>query len=241
MRKAFFSPCVGHSSLGFAAVGVVTAVLYSFLSRPVFMRIKAREMQPKAEMVATRAAASFLIDDVFFDSILLSSQELFNAWIFVMDGLSGDVRNASLPATESEARPVILEQIKKNNDRLLSGDFNSLWFTARLPKDGGSSEAFFIGVPIRVSFGRQDSVVGTVFFVSSMDEMNAGFHSINIALIFSSLIVLVLMVLPVWFITARLIRPLRQTRDVALAIAHGDFSIGRMPDRLEKSASWPES
>ncbi len=33
------------------------------------------------------------------------------------------------------------------------------------------------------------------------------------------------MVLPVWFITAGSIRPLRQTRDVALAIAHGDFSI----------------
>ncbi|NLK88947.1 MAG: cell wall metabolism sensor histidine kinase WalK [Clostridiaceae bacterium] len=226
MRKSvFFRRVLAILLLALLLWALLTAVLYTFLSRPVFMQIKAREMQPKAEMVATRAAAGFLVDDVFFDSILLSSQELFNAWIFVIDGLSGDVRNASLPSTEAEARPVILEQIKKNNDRLLSGNYNSLWFTARLPKDGDNSEAFFIGVPIRVRFGRQDSVIGTVFFVASMDEMNAGFHSINIALIFSSLIVLILMVLPVWFITARLIRPLRQTRNVALAIAHGDFSV----------------
>ncbi len=186
MRKSvFFRRVLAILLLALLLWALLTAVLYSFLSRPVFMRIKAREMQPKAEMVATRAAASFLIDDVFFDSILLSSQELFNAWIFVMDGLSGDVSQCF--ARNRERSPTGYPRTdQKNNDRLERRFQLFLWFTARLPKDGGSSEAFFIGVPIRVSFGRQDSVVGTVFFVSSMDEMNAGFHSINIALIFSS-------------------------------------------------------
>ena len=224
-KSIFFRQVLAILLLALMLWTFLTAILYAFLSRPVFMQIKAREMQPKAEVIADRASASFIVGDPFFDSLLQSSQELFSAWIFVIDGLSGDVRNSSLPASESASEAIILQHINQNLSTLLSGENDSLWFTARLPRPTGASEAFFIGVPVHVRFGRQDTVVGTVFFVSPMDEMNAGFNSMNIALIFSSMVVLLLMSLPAWLATARLTRPLRQTRDVALAIANGDFSL----------------
>ncbi len=69
MRKSVFRRVLAILLLALLLWALLTAVLYS-LSRPVFMD-KAREMQPKAEMVATRAAASFLIDDVFFDILFV--------------------------------------------------------------------------------------------------------------------------------------------------------------------------
>ena len=226
MRKSiFFRRMLAILLLALLLWAFLTAILYAVLARPVFMQIKAREMQPKAELVAARAAASFLIGDPFFDSLLQSSQDLFNAWIIVIDGLSGEVRNSSLPADKAAELPLILDLIDQNKGQILSGEFDSIWFTARLTSPGDSSEAFFIGVPVRVRFGRQETVVGTVFFITPMDEMIAGFNSMHIALIFSSLIVMLLMSLPAWLATARLTRPLRQTRDVALAIAEGNFSV----------------
>jgi signal transduction histidine kinase len=82
----------------------------------------------------------------------------------------------------------------------------------------------FIGVPVTLQFGLQSTIIGAVFFVQPLKELNAGINSLNLALLISSLLVFALMILPAYFATARLIRPLRQTRDVALAMAAGDFS-----------------
>lgn len=204
---------------------VLTAVLYALISRPIFTQIKVSDMQPKAEAFADLASQSFLSGDVFFNSLLRSSYELFDAWVFVVDGVSGDIRNTSLPATEAAASSIILTRIDSNLETLLTGDYASLWFTEKMPWSSGSSEALFIGVPVKVGFGANQLVVGALFFVAPMDEMNAGLTSMNIALLYSALLVLLVMAAPVYLISARLIRPLRQTRDIALAMANGDFSL----------------
>ena len=58
-----------------------------------------------------------------------------------------------------------------------------------------------------------------------MKELTAGLSSMNIALLVSSLFVFIVMTIPAYLATARLIRPLRQTRDIALAMAAGNFSV----------------
>ena len=202
---------------------ILTALLYSMLSKPVFTRIKVDELKPKAQAMATIAAASFMQPDPYFDSILSSSFEFFDAWVFVVDGLSRDISNTSLPDDAGQLEPEINEQIDRNLDSILTGESSSIWFTRRMR--GGSSEMLFIGVPVNLRFGRQSNVVGAVFFVKPLEELSLGLRNMNIALLTSSLIVFLLMMLPAYIATARLIQPLRQTRDVALAMAEGDFSV----------------
>ena len=203
----------------------LTAIFYSLVSRPVFTQIKVRDMQPKAEVIANLASQSFLSGDIFFNSLLKSSFELFDAWVFVVDGITGDIRSTSLPAGETGTLDVIQARISSNLDDLLNGGYASLWFIEKIPSESASSEVLFIGVPIKVGYGQNQLVVGAIFFVAPMDEMNAGLTSMNIALLYSALLVLLVMAAPVYLISARLIRPLRQTRDIALAMANGDFSL----------------
>jgi len=203
----------------------LTAILYSLVSRPIFTQIKVRDMQPKAEAIANLASQSFLSGDIFFNSLLESSFELFDAWVFVVDGITGEIRSTSLPESDAATRQVIKSRIDSNLETLLTGDYASLWFIEKIPRDSGNREVMFIGVPIKVGFGQNKLVVGAIFFVAPMDELNAGLTSMNIALLYSALFVLLAMAIPVYLISARLIRPLRQTRDIAIAMAKGDFSL----------------
>lgn len=199
---------------------VLTAVIYGLISRPVFTRIKVDELRPKAESVASIAAAGFIQQDPYLDSLLSSAFEFFDAWVFVIDGLSGEIRSSSLPqSTASEQE--IHQLLEQNSPQILSGDYTSIWFTRKIQ----SGEMLFIGVPVSVSFGRQNSVVGAVYFVRPLEELNAGLRSLNIALLGASLLVLLIMILPTYLATVHLIRPLRQTRDVALAMAEGNFTV----------------
>lgn len=201
---------------------VMTALLYSVISRPVFTRIKVAELQPKAELIARLAAQNYQQSDAYFNTLLNSSFELFDSWIFVVDGLSNEVRNASLPADSIQYQPEIMAQINRNMPMLQSGEYTSLWFTDRR---GILGEILYIGVPITLRFGFQRSVVGAVFFIKPLRELDAGLNSMNIALLTSALIVLVLMIIPAYIVTGRLVRPLRQTRDVALAMSAGNFQV----------------
>lgn len=224
-KSVFFRRVLAILLMALLLWTALTAILYSLISRPVFTQIKVRDMQPKAEAIAELAARSFLSGDIFLNSLLQSSYDLFDAWVFIVDGLSGDIRTTSLPASETDALTTIQSNISANVSQLLSGNFSSLWFTGRVPLKNGTAEALYIGVPVKVQFGQSENVVGAIFFVAPMNEMNAGLSSMNIALLYSALLVLVLMALPVYLVSARLIRPLRQTRDVALAMAEGDFSV----------------
>lgn len=202
---------------------ILTALVYSFLSKPVFTRIKVDELRPKAESIAVIAAASFVQDDPYFDTVLRSAFDFFDAWVFIVDGLTGEIRNTSLPAELSSFEPDIHDQINHQVDTLLSGSFSSLWFSRRLR--GSGDEMLFVGVPVNMRFGSQNNVVGAVFFVKPLEELSVGLRNLNIALLFSSLAVFLLMIIPTYLATARLILPLRQTRNVALALYDGDFSV----------------
>ncbi len=224
-RSVFFRRVLSLLLIAMLLWAGLTALFYAFISRPVFKQIKADELRPKAEVIADMLALSFLEGDQQVDSLLQSSYELFDAWAFVVDGLSGEIRNTSLPDREAASLESINLLIGENTGVLLSGEISSLWTTSNISRTTGTSEVLLIGVPVILHFGLQDKVIGAVFFVKPLDEMNVGLTSMNTALLLSSLIVFLLMILPSYLATARLIRPLRQMRDVALAMADGNFDV----------------
>ncbi len=223
-RSVFFRRVLALLLFALLLWAVLTSLIYSVVSRPVFTRIKVNELQPRAESIANMAAHTFLQEDAYFDELLISSLDFFDAWIFVVDGLSREFRNTALPKESSGAEPEIRDHIDSRLDMLLSGEYTSVWFTSRL-RQPNTSEMLFIGVPVTLRFGLRSSIIGAVFFVQPMKELNASYNSILIALILSSLLVFMLILIPAYLATARLIRPLRLTRDVALAMASGDFSV----------------
>jgi two-component system sensor histidine kinase ResE len=207
---------------------LMTAVFYNYISRPIFTKIKVSEMQPKAKSLAALAGRSFLQGDPYFDSLVQSSYELFDAWTFVIDSVTQEIYAGSLPEEAADSESDIHSQIIRSSTELLDGSAGSLWFTYKLP--GSAEEMLFVGVPVNFRFGQQTGIIGALYFVKPMSELNAGFRSMNIALITASITVFIIMLLPLYFAAARLIKPLKQTRDVALAMASGNFTVRAVAD-----------
>lgn len=223
LKSLFFRRILSLLLLALIMWTVMTAVFYSIISRPIFTRIKVNELLPKAQSIAVLAAPSYFEEDPYFESLLNSAYEFFDAWIYVVDGVSGEFQSSALPETAATADPEIRAEINRQLEPILSGQASSLWFTRVLRNS--HRDYLFVGVPVTHHFGLQNSVVGAVYFVKPLAELNAGFRSMNIALVTAALLVLALMLGPAYWATAHLIRPLRQTRDIALALAAGNYSL----------------
>jgi signal transduction histidine kinase len=201
----------------------LTSLFFGIISREIMTRIKVQELQPKAEAIADLAYGRFLSSDPYFDGLMRSALQLFDSYIFVVDGMTGEVRHTALPDSTRLDETDIQTRIIAQSKPLLDGSASSLWFSERFMKTNES--LLYIGVPISSHFGGVETVVGVVFFVKPMQELNASLRSMYVALMLSAMAVAILMLLPAYLGTVRLIRPLKQTRDVAIAIAGGDFSL----------------
>lgn len=195
---------------------VLTAIFYSFVANPVFNRIKARELLPRANLISQNVfhenGLTFCID------LIEHAYELFGNWIYIVDresvryhtplpepltGLSGDLESIAVKEHE---------KLSENPDPYKLSYIN-------LPVAG--DRFLILSVPIRQAGGEQ---VGTTIFIQPMKEVGAGIQSLNFALLTSSLIVLVIMVIPVIIAAFRIVRPIESIRNVTLAMSSGDFS-----------------
>lgn len=196
---------------------VLTAIFYSFVANPVFNRIKARELLPRANLISKSifngSGLTFCID------LIEHSYELFGNWIYIVDARESIPFHTPLPdplaalATDLDAL-VIKEHkyLSASRDRYRLSYIN-------LPVAG--DRFLILAVPIESEDGLR---MGSTVFVQPMKEFAAGIQSLNFALLTSSLIVLVIMVIPVIIAAFRIVQPLESMRVVTLAMGRGDFS-----------------
>lgn len=200
---------------------ILTALFYNYVANPVFTRIKARELLPRALYIAESVydrdspgqVNSFCID------LIHNSGTLFGNWIYVVDDQQGICYNSPL----SEGSPEIAKQLSNvvlsEHEELMRQGTEHRLGEHRIP---GSGDRFLvISVPI---FDTEKHQTGSAIIVQPSKEMYAGIQSLNFALLTSSLIVLVIMAIPIVIAAFRITMPLESMRQVALAMSAGDFS-----------------
>ncbi|MGI6298425.1 MAG: ATP-binding protein [Saccharofermentanales bacterium] len=200
----------------------LTSLFFGVISREILTRIKVDEMRPQANAIADLAYGRIPALDPGLDNLMKSAVSLFNSYIFVYDSFSGTMRHTSLEESPSLNAQAINDQITEESGPLLNGEASSLWFTTNVGVNVGN--LLYIGVPVLASINGVDTPVGAVFFVRPMQELNASLRSMYFALMLSALAVAFLMLFPAYLGTYRIILPLKRTRDVAIAMAAGDFS-----------------
>ncbi len=196
---------------------VMTVIFYSFVANPVFNRIKARELLSRADLISQNA---FQEDGKSFCTDLVEhAYELFGNWIYLVDSKAGIHYHTPLPEPLSDLSADLDALVVNEHTKLIkSGDPHRLSHI-NLPVAG---DRFII---LSVLIGPDpNQPVGTTVFVQPMKEMSAGIQSLNFALLTSSLIVLVIMVIPVIIAAFRIVKPIESIRSVALAMSQGDFT-----------------
>ncbi|NLF21122.1 MAG: cell wall metabolism sensor histidine kinase WalK, partial [Clostridiaceae bacterium] len=114
------------------------------------------------------------------------------------------------------------ELIQKHNYAIMNRRITS--FQDSIGKE--DTRYLFVGYPIVASdvYSQNQSTIGSVYILSSLDEIRESFTSLNFALILASCIAFLIMLTPLLFATQKLLAPLIETKNVAQAMTRGDFS-----------------
>lgn len=202
---------------------VLTTVLYSFVAQPVFMRIKAREIFPRAERLIQNYAPASPNSEMapFFTQSIAQAYELYGNWIFVVDSRADVILNTPLPdimrRSEQEIYQSVLDQhrdlIKNKSGRRLK----------ELKLTTSDQRFMVLSVAITKPYD-PESIVGSLVILQPLEELNASTQSLNFALFTSSFIVIILMIIPAAVALSFALRPVQAIREVALSMREGDFS-----------------
>ncbi len=206
----------------------LTMAFYSLTSNVVFTRLSTLDYRQKAEYLAKESAAfdSGDISLTEYGFMLKSAPNMLNATVAVHFFPKTNPVVVSTPSSKAltqEENDEISKMIVETESALPAEGY----YTKHVYLGQNKTDTLLVGVPIMVtdkSSGGQ-AVGGMIYIMRSFEEIKASQSSLNFSLIFASCVAFLLMMGPTIFAVSTILRPLRSVRNVALAMANGNFSL----------------
>jgi len=197
---------------------VLTAGLYSVVSRYVFADLKTAELTDTCYSVSLQVANYYISTRPYeyerVQSLITAYAEVFNTNLLVFD-YAGDPLFSAYD--EAEIGPVtdLLAALGPDLQKVLNGD------PGGRAQPGDYSRFVIIGTPVLVG----GQVLGAVYLITPMREVTAALSGLLRTLLLSSLAGALLMAFPAYYFSKRLLNPLHEIKNVANAMSNGNFRI----------------
>ena len=190
---------------------VLTTAAFYYSGGRVFSGIKAKELRPRAEYLANITAEYLqgLITKETYERSIGRGFKVWDASMYAYDAC-GDL--FAYPASEDSA--VNKDAISGLLQNVLNGE--SVYSPSTKNHAG-----VLIGEPVVSRFG---NVIGALFLVKPLNELNAAMGSLIYALIISMIASSLIMILPAYLGSRSIVRPIRQMNVTANAMAGGNFT-----------------
>lgn len=190
---------------------VLTTAAFYYSGGRVFSGIKAKELRPRAEYLANITAEYLqgLITKESYERSIGRGFKVWDASMYAYDAC-GDL--FAYPASEDSA--VNKDAISGLLQNVLKGE--SVYSPSTKNHAG-----VLIGEPVVSRFG---NVIGALFLVKPLNELNAAMGSLIYALIISMIASSLIMILPAYLGSRSIVRPIRQMNVTANAMAGGNFT-----------------
>lgn len=202
---------------------LVTQGVYSVISPRIYAQAKLSELYPRAQYLAEQASLHFASGEtVETIQILGVDKRQWGASVFLFD-----INYAIMASTEEidglPSYPISIVDFDLLVQHVLAGNEQSYLSRMEEEIDGKRQgiDLLFIGIPIIAN----DSVIGAVIMLKSLDDTVASLSSLHSTLWFSAIAVAAAMLPFVYWFSKRITQPLREMRGVALQMAAGNFSI----------------
>jgi len=191
-----------------------TMLLYNMLSRTMFTSVKYAELQPKARALGALASEIMGTDErkeLLDQAVDNLDPALLGAYFVAFDN-EGEILAASdsLSTEDVQGFSGMMREVLKGNEVTASGE------TA-------ISKITMVGVGVPIMRGEVQQ--GGILMFVPMYEVYAGLSSLNIALTMALICVIPIVGILVLVIMERVVRPLRQMRDVAMHMADGNYTV----------------
>lgn len=190
---------------------VLTTAAFYYSGGRVFSGIKAKELRPRAEYLANITAEYLqgLITKESYERSIGRGFKVWDASMYAYDAC-GDL--FAYPANEDST---------VNKDAISGLLQNVLKGESVYSPNTKNHAGVLIGEPVVSRFG---NVIGALFLVKPLNELNAAMGSLIYALIISMIASSLIMILPAYFGSRSIVRPIRQMNVTANAMAGGDFT-----------------
>lgn len=190
---------------------VLTTAAFYYSGGRVFSGIKAKELRPRAEYLANITAEYLqgLITKESYERSIGRGFKVWDASMYAYDAC-GDL--FAYPASEDNT---------VNKDAISGLLQNVLKGESVYSPNTKNHAGVLIGEPVVSRFG---NVIGALFLVKPLNELNAAMGSLIYALIISMIASSLIMILPAYFGSRSIVRPIRQMNVTANAMAGGDFT-----------------
>ena len=190
---------------------VLTTAAFYYSGGRVFSGIKAKELRPRAEYLANITADYLqgLITKETYERSIGRGFKVWDASMYAYDAC-GDL--FAYPASEDSA---------VNKDAISGLLQNVLKGESVYSPNTKNHAGVLIGEPVVSRFG---NVIGALFLVKPLNELNAAMGSLIYALIISMIASSLIMILPAYLGSRSIVRPIRQMNVTANAMAGGNFT-----------------
>lgn len=190
---------------------VLTTAAFYYSGGRVFSGIKAKELRPRAEYLANITAEYLqgLITKESYERSIGRGFKVWDASMYAYDAC-GDL--FAYPA--SEYSTVNKDAISGLLQNVLKGE-------SVYSPNTKNHAGVLIGEPVVSRFG---NVIGALFLVKPLNELNAAMGSLIYALIISMIASSLIMILPAYLGSRSIVRPIRQMNVTANAMAGGNFT-----------------
>ena len=190
---------------------VLTTAAFYYSGGRVFSGIKAKELRPRAEYLANITAEYLqgLITKETYERSIGRGFKVWDASMYAYDAC-GDL--FAYPASEDSA---------VNKDAISGLLQNVLKGESVYSPNTKNHAGVLIGEPVVSRFG---NVIGALFLVKPLNELNAAMGSLIYALIISMIASSLIMILPAYLGSRSIVRPIRQMNVTANAMAGGNFT-----------------
>ena len=190
---------------------VLTTAAFYYSGGRVFSGIKAKELRPRAEYLANITADYLqgLITKETYERSIGRGFKVWDASMYAYDAC-GDL--FAYPANEDST---------VNKDAISGLLQNVLKGESVYSPNTKNHAGVLIGEPVVSRFG---NVIGALFLVKPLNELNAAMGSLIYALIISMIASSLIMILPAYLGSRSIVRPIRQMNVTANAMAGGNFT-----------------
>ena len=211
-KGGFFRKVLLVTTLAMVINALLTVGVFSFTSRNMFANMKAGEMRPRAEAISgwTTLLQQGDISRREYERLVVNDGSMWDAMVHIFD-TNGNIIAVTTGEQSERLQPILQGYVDE-----VAGQKRSIMLT--LMEEIG----IVVGVPV---YGLDGSITGAVFLTKPLQEFNTALHGLNTALIIGVLLGLAVMVLPIYFISRNITRPLSQMTSAAYAMANGDFSV----------------
>lgn len=219
MKNTFLKRILALILFAIVLSAALTALIYRVYGAQIFVDMKASELSPRVDYLSmmTSEYMEGYIGARDYQRIISSEYHIWDALLYVYDE---DGQTIVMPYSSNDENAGA-KLTKQYLSQVLSGSKVTL-------QSNFGSPGVLIGQPVTSRFG---NVIGAVFLVKPITEIYAALSGLNTALIITMVLVTLIMLIPVYIGSRKLVNPIKNMTIAADAMSHGDFSV-RAQDTL---------